>query len=82
MLPCSYLLYYSSKKRCWRLKPGEYYKGGAQRSGRTESGETIPFDESKNPELNVKPKELLSNGGAIIPMPLVKSLTLFIRQAD
>ncbi len=53
---------YFKQKEMLAIEMGEYYKGGA-RAQVVQSGETT-FDLYKNPELNVKPKELEQRGGA------------------
>lgn len=63
MLPCSYLLYYFKQKEMLAIEMGEYYKGGA-RAQVVQKVEKQLFDLYKNPELNVKPKELEQRGGA------------------
>lgn len=77
MLPCSYLLYYFKQKEMLAIEMGEYYKGGA-RAQVVQKVEKQLFDLYKNPELNVKPKELEQRGGAYYSDAAVKSLTLFI----
>ncbi|AMG54541.1 6-phospho-beta-glucosidase [Citrobacter amalonaticus] len=63
LLPCSYLLYYFKQKEMLAIEMGEYYKGGA-RAQVVQKVEKQLFDLYKNPELNVKPKELEQRGGA------------------
>lgn len=63
LLPCSYLLYYFKQKEMLAIEMGEYYKGGA-RAQVVQKVEKQLFELYKNPELNVKPKELEQRGGA------------------
>lgn len=63
LLPCSYLLYYFKQKEMLAIEMGEFYKGGA-RASVVQKVEKQLFDLYKNPELNVKPKELELRGGA------------------
>ncbi|WP_313824924.1 6-phospho-beta-glucosidase [Leclercia sp.] len=63
LLPCSYLLYYFKLKEMLAIEMGEYYKGGA-RAQVVQKVEKQLFDLYKDPELNVKPKELEQRGGA------------------
>ncbi|WP_448868338.1 6-phospho-beta-glucosidase [Enterobacter ludwigii] len=63
LLPCSYLLYYFKQKEMLAIEMGEYYKGGA-RAQVVQKVEKQLFDLYKDPNLNVKPKELELRGGA------------------
>ena len=63
LIPCSYLLYYFKQKEMLAIEMGEFYKGGA-RATVVQKVEKQLFDLYKNPELNVKPKELELRGGA------------------
>lgn len=63
LLPCSYLLYYFKQKEMLAIEMGEFYKGGA-RATVVQKVEKQLFELYKNPELNVKPKELEMRGGA------------------
>ena len=63
LLPCSYLLYYFKQKEMLAIEMGEYYKGGA-RAQVVQKVEKQLFDLYKDPNLNVKPKELEQRGGA------------------
>ena len=63
LLPCSYLLYYFKQKEMLAIEMGEYYKGGA-RAQVVQKVEKQLFELYKNPDLNVKPKELEQRGGA------------------
>lgn len=63
LLPCSYLLYYFKQKEMLAIEMGEYYKGGA-RAQVVQKVEKQLFELYKNPDLNVKPKELELRGGA------------------
>jgi len=63
LLPCSYLLYYFKQKEMLAIEMGEYYKGGA-RATVVQKVEKQLFELYKDPELNVKPKELELRGGA------------------
>lgn len=63
LLPCSYLLYYFKQKEMLAIEMGEFYKGGA-RATVVQKVEKQLFDLYKDPELNVKPKELELRGGA------------------
>lgn len=63
LLPCSYLLYYFKQKEMLAIEMGEFYKGGA-RATVVQKVEKQLFDLYKNPDLNVKPKELELRGGA------------------
>ena len=63
LLPCSYLLYYFKQKEMLAIELGEFYKGGA-RASVVQKVEKQLFDLYKDPELNVKPKELELRGGA------------------
>ena len=63
LLPCSYLLYYFKQKEMLAIEMGEYYKGGA-RAQIVQKVEKQLFDLYKDPNLNVKPKELEQRGGA------------------
>lgn len=63
LIPCSYLLYYFKTKEMLAIEMGEYYKGGA-RAQVVQKVEKQLFDLYKNPDLNVKPKELEQRGGA------------------
>ncbi len=63
LIPCSYLLYYFKTKEMLAIEMGEYYKGGA-RAQVVQKVEKQLFELYKNPDLNVKPKELEQRGGA------------------
>ena len=63
LLPCSYLLYYFKQKEMLAIEMGEYYKGGA-RAQVVQKVEKQLFELYKDPDLNVKPKELEMRGGA------------------
>lgn len=63
LLPCSYLLYYFKQKEMLAIEMGEFYKGGA-RASVVQRVEKQLFELYKNPELDVKPKELELRGGA------------------
>ncbi|MGL4723495.1 MAG: 6-phospho-beta-glucosidase [Scandinavium sp.] len=63
LLPCSYLLYYFKQKEMLAIEMGEYYKGGA-RAQVVQKVEKQLFDLYKDPDLNIKPKELEQRGGA------------------
>jgi 6-phospho-beta-glucosidase len=63
LLPCSYLLYYFKQKEMLAIELGEFHKGGA-RATVVQKVEKQLFDLYKNPDLNVKPKELELRGGA------------------
>lgn len=63
LIPCSYLLYYFKPKEMLAIEMGEYYKGGA-RAQVVQKVEKQLFELYKNPDLNVKPKELEQRGGA------------------
>lgn len=63
LLPCSYLLYYFKQKEMLAIEMGEYYKGGA-RAQVVQQVEKQLFELYKDPNLNVKPKELELRGGA------------------
>lgn len=63
LLPCSYLLYYVKQKEMLAIEMGEYYKGGA-RAQVVQKVEKQLFELYKDPDLNVKPKELEQRGGA------------------
>ena len=63
MLPCSYLLYYFKQKEMLAIEMGEYYKGGA-RAKVVQKVEKQLFELYKDPDLNIKPKELELRGGA------------------
>jgi 6-phospho-beta-glucosidase len=63
LLPCSYLLYYFKPKEMLAIEMGEYYKGGA-RATVVQKVEKQLFELYKNPQLDVKPKELELRGGA------------------
>lgn len=63
LLPCSYLLYYFKPKEMLAIEMGEFYKGGA-RATVVQKVEKELFELYKDPELNVKPKELELRGGA------------------
>lgn len=63
LLPCSYLLYYFKPKEMLAIEMGEFYKGGA-RATVVQKVEKQLFELYKDPELNVKPKELELRGGA------------------
>lgn len=52
-----------AKRVMLAIEMGEYYKGGA-RAQVVQKVEKQLFDLYKNPELNVKPKELEQRGGA------------------
>ena len=63
LLPCSYLLYYFKQKEMLAIEMGEYYKGGA-RAQVVQKVEKQLFELYKDPDLNIKPKELEQRGGA------------------
>ena len=63
LIPCSYLLYYFKPKEMLAIEMGEYYKGGA-RAQVVQKVEKQLFELYKDPDLNVKPKELEQRGGA------------------
>lgn len=63
LLPCSYLLYYFKPKEMLAIEMGEFYKGGA-RATVVQKVEKQLFELYKNPQLDVKPKELELRGGA------------------
>ena len=63
LLPCSYLLYYFKQKEMLAIEMGEYYKGGA-RAQVVQKVEKQLFELYKDPQLNIKPKELEQRGGA------------------
>lgn len=63
LIPCSYLLYYFKTKEMLAIEMGEYYKDGA-RAQVVQKVEKQLFELYKNPDLNVKPKELEQRGGA------------------
>ncbi|XPE61731.1 hypothetical protein ACNKHT_09415 [Shigella flexneri] len=62
LLPCSYLLITSSRKRCWLLK-WRILQRRRTSTGSTEVEKQL-FELYKNSELKVKPKELEQRGGA------------------
>lgn len=63
LLPCSYLQYYFKSKEMLGIELGEYYKGGT-RAQVVQGVEKNLFEMYKNPDLDVKPKELELRGGA------------------
>ncbi|WP_241574942.1 6-phospho-beta-glucosidase [Rosenbergiella nectarea] len=63
LIPCSYLLYYFKPKEMLAIEMGEYYKGGT-RAQVVQKVEQQLFELYKDPDLNVKPKELELRGGA------------------
>lgn len=63
LLPCSYLLYYFKHKEMLAIEMGEFYKGGA-RAQVVQGVEKKLFELYKDPNLDVKPKELELRGGA------------------
>ncbi len=63
LLPCSYLQYYFKSKEMLGIELGEYYKGGT-RAQVVKGVEKNLFEMYKNPDLDVKPKELELRGGA------------------
>lgn len=63
LLPCSYLLYYFKPKEMLAIELGEFYKGGA-RAQVVQKLEKQLFELYKDPNLNIKPKELELRGGA------------------
>ena len=63
LIPCSYLLYYFKPKEMLAIEIGEYYKGGT-RAQVVQKIEQQLFKLYKDPNLDVKPKELELRGGA------------------
>lgn len=63
LLPCSYLQYYFKSKEMLGIELGEFYKGGT-RAQVVQGVEKNLFEMYKNPDLDVKPKELELRGGA------------------